>query len=90
MWKWENHAIPQIGPRPQAVVDAQTPADYDIYLGLLAYHFGTPTGRYGSGTEKEFRDALKRWGQTGKPWMLFYFAQHSDQGPRQSCPRQPP
>ncbi|MCY2986277.1 MAG: SUMF1/EgtB/PvdO family nonheme iron enzyme [Planctomycetota bacterium] len=73
LWKWEDHAVPQIGPRTKAVVDAQTPADYDIYLGLLAHRFGTPTGRYGSGTEKEFRDALKRWGQTAKPWMLFYF-----------------
>ncbi len=61
LWKWEQDAVPQIGPQPQAVIDAQTPA-YDIYLGILAHRFGTTTGRYGSGTEKEFRDALKRWG----------------------------
>ena len=73
LWKWEDDVVPQIGPRPQDVVDAQTPADYDVYLGMLACRFGTPTGRYGSGTEKEFRDALRRWGKTGKPWILFYF-----------------
>ena len=55
------------------MIDAQTPA-YDIYLGILAHRFGTTTGRYGSGTEKEFRDALKRWGATGSPWILFYFS----------------
>ncbi|MCY2992680.1 MAG: hypothetical protein NTY19_33090 [Planctomycetota bacterium] len=73
VWKWEADAVPQIGPQPQAVIDAQTPA-YHIYLGLMAHRFGTKTGRYGSGTEQEFRDALKRWGDTGVPWILFYFS----------------
>jgi hypothetical protein len=71
-WKWENQAVPQIGPPPQTVVDAQLPA-YDIYLGIMASRFGTPTEGYGSGTEKEFRDALERWGEKGEPWILFYF-----------------
>ena len=35
LWKWEDDMVPQIGPRPQDVVDAQTPADYDVYLGIL-------------------------------------------------------
>jgi hypothetical protein len=71
--KWETHVTPQIGPRPQQVVDAQIP-DYDVYVGILKHRFGTPTGRYGSGTEKEFRDALKRWKAEGSPWILFYFS----------------
>jgi hypothetical protein len=71
-WKWEDQVVPQIGPSPQAVVDAQLPT-YDIYLGIMASRFGTPTERYGSGTEKEFRDALARWGEEGAPWILFYF-----------------
>jgi hypothetical protein len=53
------------------VVDDQTPA-YGIYLGIMSKRFGTPSGPYGSGTEKEFRDALERWGKTGAPWILFY------------------
>jgi hypothetical protein len=40
----------------------------------MAHRFGTATGRYGSGTEQEFRDALKSWGATGSPWILFYFS----------------
>ncbi|MCP4996779.1 MAG: hypothetical protein GY934_23845, partial [Gammaproteobacteria bacterium] len=35
--------------------------------------FGTPTEGYGSGTEKEFQDALACWGEQGEPWILFYF-----------------
>jgi hypothetical protein len=41
----------------------------------MMHRFGTPTGEYGSGTEKEFKAALKRWGKLGKPWILFYFAE---------------
>lgn len=72
LFRWEDDVVPQIGPKPQQVVDSQTPV-YDIYVGILKHRFGTPTGRHGSGTEKEFRDALKRWGETGWPWILFYF-----------------
>ena len=73
LFKWEKDVVPRIGPAVQKVIDDQTPP-YDIYLGILKHRFGTPTGRYGSGTEKEFRDALKRWGEVGTPWILFYFS----------------
>lgn len=72
LWKWERGVVPQIGPGPQAAVDTQTPR-YDVYLGIMAQRFGTPTGPYGSGTEKEFRDAVKWWKKVGRPWILFYF-----------------
>jgi hypothetical protein len=52
--------------------------DYDVYIGVLKHRFGTPTGRYGSGTEKEYRDALKRWKADGSPWILFYFSHGQD------------
>ena len=74
LWKWETNAIPQIGPGAQPVIDSQTPA-YGIFLGIMKHRFGTPTGSYGSGTEKEFSDALKRWGDVGEPWILFYFCE---------------
>ena len=72
VWRWEDRVVPQIGPAPQTLVDAQLP-NYDIYLGIMASRFGTPTEQYGSGTEQEFRDALTRWGDKGEPWILFYF-----------------
>jgi formylglycine-generating enzyme required for sulfatase activity len=73
LWRWEEDSVPQIGPKSQRVVDEQMPPQYDIYLGIMKHRFGTPTGRYGSGTSKEFQDALKRWGKVGSPWILFYF-----------------
>lgn len=69
--RWEDYA-PRIGPKPQQAVDAQTPV-YDIYLGIMSTRFGRPAGRYGSGTEKEFKDALKNWKTAGSPWITFYF-----------------
>ena len=72
LFRWEDHVTPQIGPGPQRVVDSQTPV-YNIYLGIMSTRFGTPTGRFGSGTEQEFRDALKGWKKAGSPWITFYF-----------------
>ena len=73
LFKWERNVAPQIGPPAQKVVDDQTPA-CGIYLGIMRHRFGTPTGKHGSGTEKEFRDSLKRWAKLGEPWILFYFS----------------
>jgi len=72
LWKWERNVVPKIGPPPQHVIDSQKPL-CEVYLGILSRRFGTPTGPYRSGTEKEFRDDLKRWGKLGKPWIHFYF-----------------
>ncbi len=72
LFRWEHDVAPKVGPGPQPVVDEQTPI-YNIYLGIMATRFGTPTGRYGSGTEKEFRDALESWKEAGSPWIMFYF-----------------
>ena len=72
LFKWENSVAPQIGPGPQQVVDRQTP-HCDVYLGIMSTRFGTPTKSYGSGTEAEFRDAVKNWSEVGAPWILFYF-----------------
>jgi hypothetical protein len=72
LFKWERNVIPQIDQTPQGVIDNQMP-DCDVYLGILRTRFGTPTGNYGSGTEQEFRAALERFNNEGKPWISFYF-----------------
>ena len=68
---WEHDVVPRIGPPPQAVVDEQTPL-CDIYVGIMSARFGGD-GTRESGTEQEFRDALTRFGDSGQPWILFYF-----------------
>ncbi len=56
---WER-MVPKIGNRSaQKEIDAQTP-EYDVFVGIMSSRFGTPTGRYGSGTEHEFEAARKR------------------------------
>jgi ubiquinone/menaquinone biosynthesis C-methylase UbiE len=72
LWKWEEDALRRIGPSPQQVIDEQLPK-YDVYLGILGGRFGTPTGTYGSGTEKEFHDALGLQEKGILKWILFYF-----------------
>jgi formylglycine-generating enzyme required for sulfatase activity len=74
---WENDVVPRIGPPPQKVVDDQTPI-CDVFVGIMSSRFGGDESRE-SGTELEFRQALKRFGDTGLPWILFYF---NDQPPR--------
>jgi len=71
-FRWEQNVVPQIGPPAQEVIDDQTPS-YGIYVGIMGAKFGTPTGSYGSGTEKEFTDAFSRWSAHGTPWITFYF-----------------
>jgi formylglycine-generating enzyme required for sulfatase activity len=66
LFKWEENVTPQIGPKPQQVVDDQTP-EYHVYVGIMSTRFGS------GGTAKEFRDALKRWENAGAPWLIFYF-----------------
>jgi septum formation protein len=73
LWIWTQNVTPRIGPPPQRIIDDQCPS-YDIYLGIMAHRFGSPTDGYGSGTEKELRDALSLWTQVGDPWILFYFS----------------
>jgi ABC-type amino acid transport substrate-binding protein len=77
LFKWEDEVVPRIGPPPQRVVDDQTPL-CDIYLGIMSSRFGGD-GTRESGTEVEFRRALRDFGDKGQPWVLFYF---NDDPPR--------
>ncbi|HKH46319.1 MAG TPA: DUF4062 domain-containing protein [Thermoanaerobaculia bacterium] len=69
---WEDRVIPFAGKRPQEVVNEQI-GPYDLFIGIMWSRFGTPTERFGSGTEEEFRLAYEWWTQKGKPKILFYF-----------------
>ena len=59
--RWETHAFPRFGEDPQAVINEQIPQDFDLFIGLMWYKFGTPTGRAGSGTVEEFQRAKERY-----------------------------
>lgn len=71
--RWEDRVAPQIANGPQPVVNDQIES-YEIFLGLLAKRFGTPTADAGSGTEEEFRRAYETFRKHGSPWIAFYFS----------------
>ena len=80
LFRWEDNIVPQVtdGPGgPQDVVFSQMP-EYDIYLGIMAARFGTPTGGFGSGTEAEFRAALQKTQHANGqgPWIMFFFKEN--------------
>ena len=59
--KWESHAYPASGTRPQAIINEQIVESGDILIAILGYKLGTPTGST-SGTIEEnekFRKAGK-------------------------------
>jgi len=80
---WEHDVVPHIGPPPQAVVDGQTPP-CDIFVGIMSARFGGD-GTRESGTERELCDALQQFGETGRPWVLFYFNEHRQLPPTEEA-----
>lgn len=72
--KWETHARPGFDADPQAVINAQIPDDYDVFIGILWSRLGTPTSRAASGTVEEFERAYLRFKTTGSvPEIMLYF-----------------
>lgn len=72
--RWERDVVPGLGDGAQSVIDSQIGKNYDIYIGLLGTYFGTPTAKFSSGTEDEYRAAYERY--VAKPEdlrVLFYF-----------------
>lgn len=65
---WRTHTFPTTGARPQAIINKQAFDNSDIVVGIFWSRFGTPTGRYGSGTEEE----LKRGIRKGKKVMVYF------------------
>ncbi len=71
--RWETHAYPSFGEDPQAVINAQIPNDFDLFIGLMWYRFGTPTGRTGSGTLEEFQRAKERFDRAPSALQLMIY-----------------
>src|SRR4051812_8487730 len=67
---WED-ILPSRG-RPQEIINADVRA-CQLFLGLVHTRWGTPTGRYSSGFEEEFRLACELHRADGQPeiWLFF-------------------
>lgn len=71
--RWETHTVSSRAERSQEAINQQLGV-YDIYVGLMGFYFGTATGKYASGTEEEFEDALALNEHGGHPLIQFYFS----------------
>lgn len=66
--RWESHATPQTGIRPQAAINASLVDTADILLGLFWTKLGTATGAALSGTAEE----IDRFVAAKKPALLYF------------------
>jgi hypothetical protein len=67
--RWESHAYPASGDRPQAIINKQIVESGDILVGIFGYKLGTPTGTAQSGTIEEIEEFRK----VGK-YVALYFS----------------
>jgi hypothetical protein len=65
---WESHASPEMGDRPQAIINKQVLADSDLLIAVFWTRLGSPTGKSSSGTVEEIEEHLK----AGKPAMIYF------------------
>ena len=65
---WQSSTYPELGKRPQAIVNHQALDECDIVLGIFWTRFGSPTGIAESGTEEEIRRSVA----VNKPVLLYF------------------
>jgi hypothetical protein len=68
---WETHASPQMGDRPQAIINKQMLKNTDLLIVIFWTRIGTPTGEAESGTVEEIEEHIKE----GKPVMIYFSKQ---------------
>jgi len=66
--RWELDATPEMGGRPQEIVNRQIVEGSDILIGVFWTRLGTPTGEAESGTAEE----VERFRSAGKPVLLYF------------------
>jgi hypothetical protein len=65
---WKSHAWPEMGDRPQAIIDRQVLSLSDLLVAVFWTRIGTPTGTAISGTVEEIEEHLA----AGKQAMLYF------------------
>src|SRR3712207_2644653 len=53
---WETHAVPQMGGRPQGIINKQLVENTDLLIGVFWTKLGNHTGRAKSGTVEEIEE----------------------------------
>jgi hypothetical protein len=68
---WETHSSPEMGDRPQAIINKQMLKNADLLIGIFWTRLGTPTGKADSGTVEEIQEHIK----ASKPAMIYFSKQ---------------
>jgi hypothetical protein len=72
--KWETHAMPQAGVRPQGAINDQLVRGCDILVCMFWTRIGTSTGVAESGTVEE----IDQFVAAGKPALLYFSSRPID------------
>lgn len=73
---WESHSSPEMGARPQEIINRQMLDKCDLLVGIFGTRIGTDTGEYDSGTIEEIEEQIA----LGKPAMVYFSNQLGDSG----------
>ncbi|SJZ49470.1 hypothetical protein SAMN02745119_00755 [Trichlorobacter thiogenes] len=65
---WETHSSPELGARPQELINSRLLDDCDVLIGVFWTRLGTPTGEAQSGTVEE----IERHVAKGRPVMIYF------------------
>lgn len=65
---WETHSSPELGTRPQELINKRVLKDCDLLVGVFWTRLGSPTGSSRSGTVEEISEHRK----ADKPVMLYF------------------
>ena len=65
---WETHSVPELGGRPQAIINKQILEESDLLIAVFWTRIGTATGAHPSGTVEEIEEHVA----AGKPAMIYF------------------
>jgi hypothetical protein len=65
---WETHSSPELGARPQQLINNRLLVHADLLIGIFWTRVGSPTGKAVSGSIEEIEEHRRR----GKPVMLYF------------------
>lgn len=64
---WDSHSSPELGERPQELINKRILKDCDILIGVFWTRLGTPAGNSPSGSVEEIEEHVA----AGKPAMIY-------------------
>jgi hypothetical protein len=65
---WDTHSTPDMGDRPQAIINKQVLTGCDFLVAVFWTRLGSPTGKAASGTVEEIDEHVA----AGRPAMIYF------------------